>query len=313
MQPSSSSKGFYLDSLPLAPNLYDLIRHGELITDVKQASDFSYSSSSYAMENIRIVGDAGCFIDPLFSSGIHLALVGGLSAAMTIAAVLRGDCSETTAGAWHSSKVADSFNRFLLIVLSAYRQIRSQDQNVLGDADANNLDEAFDMFKPSKSIYPFIRSIMSETDRAIVIQGTSDSTTSIVRADLSKTLDFCANAFHSVQPEDRAAVLQKMKSAVESPNVNGTRPSLSNEEKEMKVDSFRATLNLEEQRALDFIRARQFMHTESSMHLDSYTTDIIDGLKPHLERGNLTLVKATLEADVPTLDVPQLEMVQAIG
>ena len=157
LQSSSSKAGFYLNSLPLAPTLYDFIRHGELVTDVKQASDYSYSSSRYAMENIRVVGDAGCFIDPFFSSGVHLALVGGLSAAITIAAVLRGDCAETTAGGWHSRKVADCYNRFLLVVLSAYRQIRRQDQNILGNGDADSLDEAFNMFNPSKSIYPLTR------------------------------------------------------------------------------------------------------------------------------------------------------------
>ena len=107
-------------------------------------------------------------------------------------------------------------------------------------------------------------------------------------------------------------MLEKMQSAVESPTVNGTpHPSLSTEEeKASRMESFRASLDPEEQRVLDFIRARQFLHTESSTHLDSYTTDVIDGLRPQLERGSLTLVKATLQTGVPTPDGPQLDMVQ---
>ena len=152
MPDSASPKDFYLSSLKLAPNLSKLTEHGELVTDVKHASDFSYSSSSYASPYTRIVGDAGCFIDPYFSSGVHLALVSGLSAATTISAAIKGDCEEDVAANWHSTKVADGYARFLLMVLSAYRQIRSQDEDVLSEAGADNIDEAFALFRPSQTL-----------------------------------------------------------------------------------------------------------------------------------------------------------------
>jgi flavin-dependent dehydrogenase len=62
---SPSSKEFYLESLKLAPSILDLLSGGELVTEIKSASDWSYSASSYAAPNMRIVGDAGCFIDPV--------------------------------------------------------------------------------------------------------------------------------------------------------------------------------------------------------------------------------------------------------
>ena len=147
---SSSVQDLYLSSLALAPNLFKLLENGELVTDIKHASDFSYSASSYAFPYARVVGDAGCFIDPLFSSGVHLALVSGLSAATTISASIKGDCEEITAANWHSTKVAEGYARFLLIVLSAYKQIRRQDEYVLGHDDEDNIDEAFTLFRPSK-------------------------------------------------------------------------------------------------------------------------------------------------------------------
>ncbi len=51
------------------------------------------------------------FIDPFFSSGIHLALTGGLSAASTIAASIRGHCTEEEACGFHSSKVETAYTR----------------------------------------------------------------------------------------------------------------------------------------------------------------------------------------------------------
>ncbi|KAF8829405.1 hypothetical protein HHX47_DHR3000952 [Lentinula edodes] len=78
---------------------------------VRSASDFSYSAPSYAGNGFRIVGDAGAFIDPFFSSGIHLAFTGALSAAATICASRRRNCTEVEAAMWHTKRVAVSYTR----------------------------------------------------------------------------------------------------------------------------------------------------------------------------------------------------------
>jgi hypothetical protein len=51
------------------------------------------------------------FIDPFFSTGVHLAFTGALSAAVSISASIRGDCSEKEAANWHTERVATSFTR----------------------------------------------------------------------------------------------------------------------------------------------------------------------------------------------------------
>jgi len=53
------------------------------------------------------------FIDPFFSSGIHLAMTSGLSAAVSICAAVRGDCSEFDAAAWHTKRFSLSYTRFV--------------------------------------------------------------------------------------------------------------------------------------------------------------------------------------------------------
>ena len=146
---SPSTKDFYLESLKLVPGIMNLIPNAKMVSDVKQASDFSYSASTYASPYLRIAGDAGCFIDPFFSSGVHLALASGLSAAVTICAAKSGDCNENTAVKWHSNKVADGYTRFLLIVLSVLKQIRDKDEPVLTDFNESGFDRAFAFFRPS--------------------------------------------------------------------------------------------------------------------------------------------------------------------
>ncbi len=150
---SPSTQEFYKESLKLAPRISELLTNGELATEIKAASDWSYSASCYAIPNVRIAGDAGCFIDPYFSSGVHLALSSALSAATTIRAAMRGDCDERTAMKWHSSKVSEGYTRFLLVVLSALKQIRKQEEPILSDWDEEGFERAFAFFRPSKASY----------------------------------------------------------------------------------------------------------------------------------------------------------------
>lgn len=158
-----STQGFYKESLKLAPGISEILAKGEIVSEIKAASDWSYSASCYATPNVRIVGDAGCFIDPYFSSGVHLALSGALSAATTIRAAMRGDCDEPTAAKWHSGKVSEGYTRFLLVVLSALKQIRKGDQPILSDWDEDGFEKAFAHFRPSmrfpvpKSRDPIVR------------------------------------------------------------------------------------------------------------------------------------------------------------
>ncbi|EPQ52656.1 FAD/NAD P-binding domain-containing protein, partial [Gloeophyllum trabeum ATCC 11539] len=164
-----SVRQHYLRSLERAPGVCDLLKDSQLQGDVQSASDYSYSATSYAGEGWRLAGDAASFIDPFFSSGVHLAFNGGLSAAISVLASLRGDVPEQRAAAYHDKKVSLAYTRFLLVVLSAYKQLRYQDMDVLCDVDTGNFNAAFDILRP-------------------VIQGTGDVAASQTRAATEETL-----------------------------------------------------------------------------------------------------------------------------
>ena len=161
---AENSREFYLQSIQEALGISHLLANAELVTDVKHASDWSYSATTYASPFLRIVGDAGSFIDPYFSSGVHLALSGALSAALTISASIRGDCDEETASKWHSDQVSDRFARFLLVVLAATKQIRLKDKPILNSAGEDDFDEAFSIIRPSMPNPPshFLASFLFE-------------------------------------------------------------------------------------------------------------------------------------------------------
>jgi flavin-dependent dehydrogenase len=145
-----SGREFYSHMVQNTPGITELCKDAELVSDIKYASDWSYSAAHYASLNTRVAGDAGCFIDPYFSSGVHLAVASGLSAAASICAAIRGNCNETDAAKWHTAKVATGYTRFLLVVMSALKQITRREELVLGDIDEKSFDRAFSLFRPSK-------------------------------------------------------------------------------------------------------------------------------------------------------------------
>ncbi|KAL7941562.1 hypothetical protein V8C42DRAFT_334931 [Trichoderma barbatum] len=263
-----SSKGFYIESLNLVPGIKELLADAELVSEIKSASDWSYSASKYAFPGVRIAGDAGSFIDPFFSSGVHLALSGGLSAATTIAAAVRGDCDEEAAASWHDKKTAESYTRFLLVVSSALKQIRSQDEPVINDFDEKTFERAFDLFRP-------------------IIQGQvdADAKGKLSQAEISKTVEFCFKAFAHVSFEEKEALVKKLKEL-------GLDGDAYDESNRKALDELEKKLTPEEQSILKTLKGRRMVRPEDSLNIDNFTLDSIDGLAPRLEHGKLGLAAA---------------------
>jgi halogenation protein CepH len=59
--------------------------------------DYSYCNSRFWRPGMALVGDAACFVDPVFSSGVHLATYSGLLAARSINSCLAGMVDEESA------------------------------------------------------------------------------------------------------------------------------------------------------------------------------------------------------------------------
>jgi flavin-dependent dehydrogenase len=85
------------------------------------AADFSFRVRDLAGPGWLVVGDAGGFIDPLFSTGAHLAMYGGFHAANIIAdGIARGDLKSADFTEW-SALVRKGAELFLGSVQAFYR------------------------------------------------------------------------------------------------------------------------------------------------------------------------------------------------
>ncbi len=62
--------------------------------EVRVRKDYSYLNTSFWRPGMVLIGDAACFIDPVFSSGVHLATYSALLAARSINSVLAGELDE---------------------------------------------------------------------------------------------------------------------------------------------------------------------------------------------------------------------------
>jgi FADH2-dependent halogenase/halogenation protein CepH len=75
----------------------------EQIGDIHVESDYCYYSDTVVGKGWVMAGDAGCFFDPIFSGGVHLAVSTGFAAAQTVDAIL-GDADRTEElSAWYQN------------------------------------------------------------------------------------------------------------------------------------------------------------------------------------------------------------------
>jgi flavin-dependent dehydrogenase len=138
----------YRDGLARAPQVTTMLAGAEMVQPVRTWRDYSYISDSFGGPGYRLVGDAAAFIDPLFSTGVHLAFLGAVSAAAGIASELRGEVDQTTAIGFHDRCIRKAYVRFAVIVSGMYKQIRQQDELVLYGIDKKDFRRAFDVILP---------------------------------------------------------------------------------------------------------------------------------------------------------------------
>ena len=75
------ARDFLLEQLSLAPHTAAMLRDARWVAGPSVVRDWSYSAERTTGPGFVMTGDSACFVDPLFSSGVHLALMSGVMAA----------------------------------------------------------------------------------------------------------------------------------------------------------------------------------------------------------------------------------------
>lgn len=70
----SEREKFFWDCIAAQPKLHDGLRAGEQMRPLKEEGDYSYAMSELVGDRWLLIGDAARFVDPIFSSGVSVAL-----------------------------------------------------------------------------------------------------------------------------------------------------------------------------------------------------------------------------------------------
>jgi len=88
------------------------VRQAQLVSPVRVIRDYSYCSQRFYGPGFLLAGDAACFIDPVFSTGVHLACLSGYLASQAVAAIV-GGAVEATEQAAYDTRYRAAFERYL--------------------------------------------------------------------------------------------------------------------------------------------------------------------------------------------------------
>jgi flavin-dependent dehydrogenase len=139
----------YDDALKQCPRIADMVSDAKRISDFKAEQDYSYVSANFSGPGYVLVGDAACFLDPLLSTGVHLATFSALLAAAAISSIFDGDLDEQEAMSFYTKAYYQAYERLLVVVSFFYnsynRKLQFFESNKLTRRERHmlNLYESF--------------------------------------------------------------------------------------------------------------------------------------------------------------------------
>ena len=112
----------YFEEVAKCPGLQPRIANAERIAPFRAAKEYSYRSKEVAGDGWVLVGDAFGFLDPVFSSGVFLALKSGELAADAIDSALAADDVSAARFQEYGAQVCLGMERMRKIVYAFYNE-----------------------------------------------------------------------------------------------------------------------------------------------------------------------------------------------
>lgn len=106
------AKDYLLKQIAQAPAMSQMLANAELVAEPTVVRDWSYVCQPMVGDGYILVGDAACFVDPLFSSGVHLALMSGVLAAAYVTSALKDPSIAQAAGVVYEGLYLKEYRHF---------------------------------------------------------------------------------------------------------------------------------------------------------------------------------------------------------
>lgn len=107
------------------PMVKDFLKDAKRVTEgeygqLRVRKDYSYHHTTFWRPGFVLIGDAACFVDPVFSSGVHLATYSALLAARSINSVMAGKVGEAAAFDEFEARYRREYGVFYEFLMSFY-------------------------------------------------------------------------------------------------------------------------------------------------------------------------------------------------
>lgn len=114
-----------MDLIGQSPIVRDFLKNATRVTtgqygQLRVRKDYSYHHTTFWRPGMMLIGDAACFVDPVFSSGVHLATYSALLAARSINSVLAGKVDERRASEEFEARYRREYSVFYEFLMSFY-------------------------------------------------------------------------------------------------------------------------------------------------------------------------------------------------
>lgn len=129
-------------------DMRQILQGASYVGPTRIEQDYSYVTERFSGPGYILIGDAACFLDPLLSSGTHLALYSALIGAASVAASFENPMGETEAIAFFERRYRYIYQRYLSMVSVMYEQYRGKEtyfwhaQRLLKEGDRRRITQA---------------------------------------------------------------------------------------------------------------------------------------------------------------------------
>ena len=194
---------YYTNQLHSASRTSHMIADARMTAAPRVIKDWSYTSQRMIGDGWILVGDAACFIDPLFSSGVHLAMMSAVMAAAYIRAVHADPSMRQSAARLYQQLYRKEYGHFRELARLFYASNRTVDsyfweaRRIIGDDD-------------HESRRSFIRAVAGQAprgyERAVLDKGhlpadLTDAIHQIESGRLERSRDFDHIPLHNAIPK----------------------------------------------------------------------------------------------------------------
>jgi len=164
------AKEYLLEQIAQAPAMSQMLANAEMVCGPAVVRDWSYVCQPMVGDGYILVGDAACFVDPLFSSGVHLALMSGVLAAAYVTSALKDPGIAKAAGVVYEELYLKEYRHFRELARLFYSSNRTAESYFW---EARRILDADDSLSPRNA---FIQTVAGQPprgyERAVLGHGT---------------------------------------------------------------------------------------------------------------------------------------------